>query len=84
MTITYKNSRVKSAIRFFNIFKIIKYEFGLTFKPVVTDTIHDKPPIPCKQSDENSAANDSNFLTYDKPAVTRHGRQIKKPARSQD
>ncbi|GFT79589.1 uncharacterized protein NPIL_69821 [Nephila pilipes] len=49
-----------------------------------TDSIHDKPTFSCKQSDENSATNDSNLLSDDKPAVTRYGRQIKKPVRFQD
>ncbi|GFT05835.1 uncharacterized protein NPIL_320741 [Nephila pilipes] len=41
---------------------------------LVTDSIPDKPTIPCKQLDEMSAANDCNLLYDDKPAVTRHDR----------
>ncbi|GFQ84448.1 uncharacterized protein TNCT_152101 [Trichonephila clavata] len=36
---------------------------------LVADSVPDKPRIRCKQSDENSAANDFNLLSYDKPAV---------------
>ncbi|GFV98796.1 retrovirus-related Pol polyprotein from transposon opus [Trichonephila clavipes] len=51
---------------------------------LVTDSIPDKPTIPCKQSDENSAANDSNLISNDKPTVSRHGRLVKKPVRFLD
>ncbi|GFX76243.1 DUF5641 domain-containing protein [Trichonephila clavipes] len=40
----------------------------------MTDSIPDKPTVPCKQSDENSAANDTNLLTDVKLTVSRHGR----------
>ncbi|GFX96739.1 hypothetical protein TNCV_1647741 [Trichonephila clavipes] len=45
----------------------------------MTDSIPDKTTVPCKQSDENSAANDTNLLTDVKPTVSRHGRLVKKP-----
>ncbi|GFY09723.1 uncharacterized protein TNCV_3696851 [Trichonephila clavipes] len=51
---------------------------------LVTDSILDKTTVPYKQSDENSAANDSDLLTDDKPTISRHGRLVKKPVRSQD
>ncbi|GFT05444.1 uncharacterized protein NPIL_174781 [Nephila pilipes] len=51
---------------------------------LATDSIPDKPTFPCKQSDENSATNNSILLSDDKPAVTRHDRHIKKPVRFQD
>ncbi|GFT01285.1 hypothetical protein TNCV_1078791, partial [Trichonephila clavipes] len=44
----------------------------------MTDSISDKTTVPCKQSDENSAANDTNLLTDVKPTVSRHGRLVKK------
>ncbi|GFU56958.1 hypothetical protein TNCV_1194711 [Trichonephila clavipes] len=46
---------------------------------LVTDSIPDKTTVPCEQSDENSAANNSKLLTDDKPNVSRHGRFVKKP-----
>ncbi|GFV79944.1 uncharacterized protein TNCV_1217121 [Trichonephila clavipes] len=46
---------------------------------LVTDSIPDKTTVPCKQSDENSAANDSILLTDDKPTVSRQRRLVKKP-----
>ncbi|GFX85093.1 retrovirus-related Pol polyprotein from transposon opus [Trichonephila clavipes] len=46
---------------------------------LMTDSIPDKTTVPCKQSDENSAANDTNLLTDVKPTVSRHGRLVKKP-----
>ncbi|GFS56137.1 uncharacterized protein K02A2.6 [Trichonephila clavipes] len=49
-----------------------------------TNSIPDKPTVPCKQSDENSAANDSNLLSDDKPTVSRHRRLVRKPVRFQD
>ncbi|GFW64162.1 retrovirus-related Pol polyprotein from transposon opus [Trichonephila clavipes] len=51
---------------------------------LVTDSIPDKPTVLCKQSNENSAANDSNLLSNYKPTVSRHRRLVKKPARFQD
>ncbi|GFU21745.1 retrovirus-related Pol polyprotein from transposon opus [Nephila pilipes] len=68
-------------------FSVILNLVSVELKPahlLVTDSIPDKPTFPCKQSDENSATNDSNLLSDDKPAVTRHGRQKKKPVRFQD
>ncbi|GFV89866.1 hypothetical protein TNCV_4690951 [Trichonephila clavipes] len=44
----------------------------------MTDSIPDKTTVPCRQSDENSAANDTNLLTDVKPTVSRHGRLVKK------
>ncbi|GFV91545.1 retrovirus-related Pol polyprotein from transposon 412 [Trichonephila clavipes] len=46
---------------------------------LMTDSIPDKTTVLCKQSDENSAANDTNLLTDVKPTVSRHGRLVKKP-----
>ncbi|GFW42861.1 retrovirus-related Pol polyprotein from transposon 297 [Trichonephila clavipes] len=46
---------------------------------LMTDSIPDKTTVPCRQSDENSAANDTNLLTDVKPTVSRHGRLVKKP-----
>ncbi|GFU51789.1 transposon Tf2-9 polyprotein [Trichonephila clavipes] len=51
---------------------------------LMTDSIPDKTTVPCRQSDENSAANDTNLLTDVKPTVSRHGRLVKKPVRFQD
>ncbi|GFW56773.1 uncharacterized protein TNCV_4068531 [Trichonephila clavipes] len=45
---------------------------------LMTDSIPDKTTVPCKQSDKNSAANDSNLLTDDKPTVSREGWKIGK------
>ncbi|GFW10233.1 hypothetical protein TNCV_1849501 [Trichonephila clavipes] len=43
----------------------------------MTDSIPDKTTVLCRQSDENSAANDTNLLTDVKPTVSRHGRLVK-------
>ncbi|GFW27555.1 transposon Tf2-6 polyprotein [Trichonephila clavipes] len=51
---------------------------------LMTDSIPDKTTVPCKQSDKNSAANDTNLLTHVKPTFSRHGRLLKKPVRFQD
>ncbi|GFY21827.1 hypothetical protein TNCV_1169711 [Trichonephila clavipes] len=45
----------------------------------MTDSIPDKTTVPCRQSDENSAANDTNLLNDVKPTVSRHRRLVKKP-----
>ncbi|GFU84673.1 retrovirus-related Pol polyprotein from transposon opus [Trichonephila clavipes] len=46
---------------------------------LMTDSIPDKTTVPCRQSDENSAANDTKLLPDVKPTVSRHGRLVKKP-----
>ncbi|GFV37568.1 hypothetical protein TNCV_4981901 [Trichonephila clavipes] len=46
----------------------------------MTDSIPDKTTVYCRQSDENSAANDTNLLTDVKPTVLRHGRLVKEPS----